>query len=135
LKLFALHDMTFVGPNGVGTETLTKGTPVTALTDSEIARLDTDTRLGWYGGKVHFWGHDLRLPSDNSARGIVGPQDREYRIAERNNRTPMVIVPFMWNERFRYATLGIDLDRHPPGERMETGAPVNTIDMDFRRLK
>ena len=110
MRFIATHDMQFVALGGQGIETLPAGTVVTALTEAEISALSADDRLTWRGGKVHFWGHDLAMPGDKSARGVTSPQVREDRKAAAENRQPNRLIPFMWAGRFRYAEEGPDLE-------------------------
>jgi hypothetical protein len=111
MRFITLHDMQFVGPGGKGIETLPAGTVVVAMVEAEISALPFDDRLAWRGGKVPFWGHDLRMPGDNSARGVTAPQVREDRKAAAEGRPANQLVPFFWRDRFRYAEVGPDLRR------------------------
>lgn len=109
MNIVALCDMQFIAADGKSIEVMAQGTTATVLTPNDVVRLKADDRLAWTGGTVRHWGSSLQLDRDKTSKRVKSPQMREDMRAAREGRKPNQVVPFMWNNRFRYADVGVDV--------------------------
>ncbi len=105
-----VSDMLFTAPDG-GHETLRVGTVVDRLSDDWMrANLPKDDREAWFGPPDPF---STRLPPSGQEvkkmkRGARAPRPQSTAA---HKRQPLA-VPFMWEDRFRYADAGRQLMPH-----------------------